>query len=181
MLMLNLKSAYRAAQIAFKNKLTSLLAVVLLSAFSINASALELGVQAPDFEMKTFTGETFKLSDYRGKKPVYLVFWATWCPICKAEIPHIKKIHAQLGNKVEMLAINVGFEDTLEKAQSYVKEHQLPYAVSFDENTVITKRYGVVGTPWQVVIDINGTVRYFSNNTPTDIADHLDSLLQKKG
>ena len=181
MFMWNIKSILGGARKTFSHKLTSFMAVAFLSIFSINASALELGVQAPDFELKTFSGETFKLSDYRGKKPVYLVFWATWCPICKAEIPHIKKIHAQLGDKVEMLAINVGFEDTLEKAKHYQKEHQLPYAVAFDENTVLTKRYGVVGTPWQIVIDVNGTVRYFSNNTPVDIADHLDSLLQKNG
>ncbi len=179
MLIVNLKSTLLACHKTLKFGLANMLAIAVFSMFSVSANALELGVQAPDFEMKTFSGETFKLSDYRGKKPVYLVFWATWCPICKAEIPNIKKIHAQLGDKVEMLAINVGFEDTLDKAKRYQKEHQLPYAVSFDENTVITKRYGVVGTPWQVVIDINGTVRYFSNNTPEDIADHLDSLMQK--
>lgn len=159
-----------------KRWLSYTLAMAVFSTFSVSSHAIEAGVQAPDFELSTFSGETFKLSDYRGKKPVYLVFWATWCPICRAEIPHIKKIHSQLGDDVEMLAINVGFNDSLSKAQAYQTEHQLTYPVAFDENSVLTKRYAVVGTPWQVVIDINGVVRYSHHATPIDIADHLDSL-----
>ncbi|MEH6445230.1 MAG: TlpA disulfide reductase family protein [Oceanospirillaceae bacterium] len=164
-----------------KKLLVVALASGLFSVYSVPANALELGDKAPNFELVTLAGDTFRLSDYRGKKPVYLVFWATWCPICRAEIPNIKKIHQQIGDQIEVLGINVGFEDTLDKAIAYKKTHQLPYAIAFDENTVITKGYGVVGTPWQVVIDINGIVRYFSNETPEDIADYMEELLKKSG
>jgi len=165
----------------FKNTLILLSSIITIALFSVSANALEIGVQAPDFELQTFSGDTFKLSDYRGIKPVYLVFWATWCPNCSAEIPTLKKLHTQLGDQVAMLAINIGFEDSLAKAQQYQQQHQLPYPLAFDENTVLTRTYGVVGTPWQVVIDINGTVRYFSHHTPQDIGEHLAELTQKKG
>jgi peroxiredoxin len=175
-----LATAYRSA---FHSSVSTLLKAIsvagMLMLFSFSAKAVELGAQAPDFKLQTLSGQQFQLSDYQGKKPVYLVFWATWCPICKAEIPNFKKLHAQLGDKVEILAINVGFQDTLEKAKSYTIEQELPYSVAFDENTVITKNYGVIGTPWQVVIDINGKVRYFSNHTPENFESHLEELIKK--
>ena len=150
-----------------------------LLVLSASVLALELGAKAPDFEIKTLSGEQFRLSDHQGKKPVYLVFWATWCPICKAEVPNIKELHAKLQDKVEILAINVGFQDSLKKAKSYKKNNQIPYAIAFDEGTEITKNYGVIGTPWQVVIDINGKVQYFSHHTPTDFESHVGDLTKK--
>ncbi|MGB1239185.1 MAG: peroxiredoxin family protein [Pseudomonadales bacterium] len=156
-------------------------ALVATLAMSSQAQAVNLGDDAPQFTLQTLEGKNFDLSQYRGEKPVYLVFWATWCPICRAEIPHIKKLYQELGDKVEFLAVNVGFQDSLEKAKIYREEHALPYPVAFDEGTVITRDYKVVGTPWQVVIDINGKVRYFSNETPVTMAEHLEGLYQKEG
>jgi len=164
------------------NKLNmSLLCMIIMSLFMVNTQAAELGDKAIDFNLKTFSGDDFSLSSYRGEKPVYLIFWATWCPICKAEIPKFKELHAKYGDKIEFLAVNVGFEDTLEKAIAYKTDNELPYKVAFDENTVITKEYDVIGTPWQVIIDINGTVRYFSNYTPENLGEHIDDLLKVAG
>jgi peroxiredoxin len=159
----------------------AMVCMIALSLLSLNAQAAELGDEAIDFDLKTLSGDDFSLSSYRGKKPVYLIFWATWCPICKAEIPKFKELHAKYGDKIEFLAINVGFEDSLEKAIAYQEQNQLPYNVAFDKNTVITKEYDVIGTPWQVIIDINGTVRYFSNYTPENLGEHIDDLLKVAG
>ena len=70
-------------------------------------SALREGAEAPDFELTTLEGETVKLSDYRGKK-VILNFWATWCPPCKAEMPHMQNFYEENKDKdVEIVAVNL--------------------------------------------------------------------------
>ncbi len=73
---------------------------------SANNEGLKVGAKAPDFELKTLTGETVKLSSLKGKK-VMLNFWATWCPPCKAEMPEMEQFYKQAGNDVVVLAVNI--------------------------------------------------------------------------
>ena len=77
----------------------------------VNTAGTEIGLQegnkAPDFQLKTLNGTDVKLSELQGKK-VILNFWATWCPPCKAEIPHMQDFY-ESSNKteVEILAVNL--------------------------------------------------------------------------
>ena len=84
-----------------------------------NESGLKVGQTAPDFTLKTLDGKEAKLSDYRGKK-VILNFWATWCPPCKAEIPHMEKYYKKSAkdDNVEILAVNLKKSD---KDEDYIK------------------------------------------------------------
>ncbi len=154
-------------------KMLTLIVLFFLASFS---NALEIGEVASDFEMTTVQGEYFKLSDFQGHKPVYLIFWATWCPICKKEVPHFKEIENTLGDEIKVLAINVGMDQTLEEVLEYKKRHGINYPIAFDEGSVISRRYGVLGTPWQVIIDINGVVQYRSSKTPKNLQQHLKQL-----
>ena len=55
-------------------------------------ASLEEGTPAPEFELSTLNGEKIKLADQTGKT-VILNFWATWCPPCKEEMPHLKNFY----------------------------------------------------------------------------------------
>lgn len=140
------------------------------------AKAADVGDPAPDFSLKTLDGAQFSLADFRGRKPVYLIFWATWCPNCRHEIPEIKKIYRSFHDRMAILAINVSINDSVEKARRYVKKYDLPYAVAFDEGAKVTRAYGVMGTPTQFVIDRNGVIRYRDAATPRDLAEHFAAL-----
>lgn len=64
------------------------------------ASAAEV---APDFSYKELSsGKTMSLSDLKGK-PVFINFWATWCPPCVGELPHIEKKYAEYKDKCILL------------------------------------------------------------------------------
>lgn len=157
------------------NKVIILLFIVICSLSKV-AFAININEPAPDFTIKTLNGKSYTLSTSIGKKPVYLVFWATWCNICRAEIPHIKALYEQHSNEINIVAINVGQDDSLEKIIQYRQEHQLPYTLAFDEDSKISRQYNVVGTPWQVIIDINGIVRYRSHKTPENLGEHISAL-----
>ncbi|MGE7674286.1 peroxiredoxin family protein [Lysinibacillus sp. NPDC094403] len=114
---------------------------------------------APDFELKTLKGETVRLSDYVGKK-VILNFWATWCPPCKEEVPHMQKIYEEYKNQgIEILAVNVTNKDKGEEAVAqFVKEHGLTFEVLLDEEGFVGSKYQVFTLPTTYMIDTKGNM-----------------------
>ncbi|WDE02676.1 TlpA family protein disulfide reductase [Thalassomonas actiniarum] len=138
------------------------------------------GDSAADFTISEIGGSEFQLSDFKGKQAVYLIFWATWCPNCKREIPKLKEIHANYSGDIKMLAINTSINDSLKKVKRYINKHALTYPVAYDTERKVTKLYGVMGTPTQLVIDINGVIQYRSAEVPDDLAEHLERLLTVK-
>ena len=70
------------------------LLVALAMLFTINSlSAIEIGDKAINFTGTTVDGKKISLDQYKGKKAVWLVFWATWCPYCEKEIPALKELY----------------------------------------------------------------------------------------
>lgn len=133
---------------------------IFAAALHVNAATLDVGEKAPDFEVTTLTGETFKLSDYEGRKPVYLKFWATWCSYCKVEMPHLQAVEDQYGEDVEVLAVNVGINDSVANIEQFFEQGQFNLPVVIDHQGDLTSRYGIVGTPSHVLIDKHGKVAY---------------------
>ncbi len=147
-----------------------MVAAAVLFFASTSHAAGNVGDKAAGFSATTLEGKTVALSDYLGKKPVHLVFWATWCPNCAREIPAINALHAQFGDRLALLAINVGIDDSVNAARDYRKKHDMQYAVVFDKGNAISSRYGVTATPTQIVIGADGIIRYRGAGTPA-VAD----------
>lgn len=153
--------------------------IVILFLLTANSYAIEVGSPAPDFNLKTLEGKDIRLSDYKGKNPVYLVFWATWCPVCEEEIPNLKAIYSRFQSKgLIMLAVNVGINDSAKKAAMYKEKHKLPYPVLFDNDSSVTKLYGVMGTPTMIILDKKGIIRYRASVVPDDLDKHFDKLME---
>lgn len=132
---------------------------------SVNVG-VNVGELAPDFEVTNLAGKNFKLSKFRGEKPIYLVFWTTWCSTCKKEIPQFKILQTKLGEKVEILAVNVdslswwgSFGSSNDRVKKYAKKYQLNYAIALDDKKKLIELYKVRGTPTQLVIDKKGIIR----------------------
>ncbi len=124
---------------------------------------LKVGDKAPDFRMKdVMTGKSVTLSEFSGKKVVMLEFWATWCDICKREMPNLVKLQSAWRSKgFEILSIVLP-AGNLDDVRKIVREKKLNYAVLLDSDlSVATKLYGLAGPiPLKVVIDQKGTIRY---------------------
>src|SRR6266540_1712343 len=76
-----------------------------------NATAPQAGFAAPDFTLKTPTGETYTLSEFRGQA-VLVNLWATWCPPCRAEMPTIEKMYQEYKDRGFIdLAIDMTYQD----------------------------------------------------------------------
>lgn len=140
---------------------------LLLASVAVNVQAgspvtgsTSLGNAAPDFNATTITGEAFNLSDYKGKKPVYLKFWATWCSYCKAEMPHLNSIKQNYGDDIQIVTINVGMNDSIKNINHFFQNQGYQLPTIFDQKGELTSRYGVVGTPHHILIDREGKIAY---------------------
>nr|WP_198044812.1 TlpA disulfide reductase family protein [Lysinibacillus timonensis] len=144
-----------------KNVLTLLIVVILVSSVALNFEkankTIALG-KAVDFELETLAGDTVRLSDYIGKK-VILNFWATWCPPCKAEMPHMQKFYEEHGDEVEVIAVNLTSRDNGREAiQSFINEYGLTFTIPLDADNVYGELYEVISIPTTYVIDENGDI-----------------------
>ncbi len=129
--------------------------------FLATEQGLAKGETAPDFELTTLDGESVKLSDYRGKK-VILNFWATWCPPCRAEMPHMQKYYEEqaAADNVEILAVNLTKEDHgMEKIETFTEEYGLSFPIPLDKSGEIGALYQAVTIPTSYILDTQGRVQ----------------------
>lgn len=117
----------------------------------------EVGKPAPEIEGRTLDGNVVKLSELRGH-PVWITFWATWCPPCRAENPDIKAAYLEhQGEGLVVLAVNLGEEQAT--VRDYVQRTGLPFPIALDGDSSISATYRIVGIPTHFFVDANGIVR----------------------
>src|SRR5438445_2212437 len=83
--------------------------------FAAQAGDHLLGQMAPAIKLTTIDGQTIDLAALRGHKAVYLKFWATWCVPCREQMPHFENVYRHAGDDLAVVAINIGFDDTVEQ------------------------------------------------------------------
>ncbi|WP_040226906.1 TlpA family protein disulfide reductase [Bhargavaea cecembensis] len=116
------------------------------------------GQIAPDFELRTLEGETVRLSDYRGQR-VFINFWATWCPPCRAEMPDIQKISEE--EDVAVLAVNLAYtEKDPGDAGRFAEEFGFTFPMPLDEDGRLAEEYRVFAYPTSYMIDSEGRVQF---------------------
>lgn len=133
------------------------------------------GSQGPaDFDLPSMDGARVRLSDYRGKKPVLLYFWAIWCPSCQAVRPDVAKLRTQTReDQLEILAVNVGSGDSFERVRRYQNAHPVPFKVLYDDDGTAMKVFEVRGIPLFVIVDKDGAIVYRDHQLPSDIRRFL--------
>ncbi|SKA95983.1 Peroxiredoxin [Sporosarcina newyorkensis] len=143
---------------------------------------LEQYSPAPDFTLETLAGETVTLSELKGKK-VILNFWATWCPPCKAEMPHMESFYSKLTDEdqVELIAVNVTESEKLgiSEVENFVKSYKLSFPIPLDKTAEVTRMYGVFSMPTTFMIDTKGRIAQkvigpLDEKTLNELVDFMD-------
>ena len=115
---------------------------------------------APDFELKNLSGEMIKLSDYKGKK-VFLNFWASWCPPCRVEMPHMENYYKKYkdSENVEIIAVNMTTDERkIENVEKFVDSHGLSFPVLLDFEGEIKDLYDFDYYPTTYLINTDGII-----------------------
>lgn len=115
---------------------------------------------APPVELKTLEGETVALGDLKGQ-PVLLTFWATTCPGCVKEIPHLvelyERYHAQ---GLEVIGVAMAY-DPPNQVLAMRNQRELPYTIALDLDSSAARAFGDVRlTPTTFLIDTRGRIIY---------------------
>lgn len=113
---------------------------------------------AQDFTLANLNGEPVSLSDAKGKITI-VNFWATWCPPCREEMPHMQSFYEKNHEEVEMLAVNVtNMDDGRPAIEKFVQEHELTFPILLDESGEVGFMYEVMSLPTSYIIDEEGRV-----------------------
>ena len=125
-----------------------------------SSEGLNKGNSAPDFELTTLDGKKVKLSDYQGKK-VILNFWATWCPPCKAEMPHMQNYYEDFAEQenVEILAVNLTSGDSADKVEDFVRDYGLTFPIPMDVEGSVAQTFEAITIPTSYMIDTKGRIQ----------------------
>ena len=147
----------RAARIA-----ATLVAGLALAGSSMAAQPESQEWTSPDWTATDIGGDAISLSALSRDRPVVLFFWASWCPYCKALMPHLQSIRFEYGPGVEILALH--FRDEADPAEFMADS-------GFDFRIVpkagrLAGHYRIHGTPGLLIIDRNRVVRFDLRRVP---------------
>jgi peroxiredoxin len=128
---------------------------------------LAIGAVAPELEgeldgarvpLLDLDGEVVSLAALRGS-PVWLSFFATWCPPCQEETPVLRDAYqAYADDGLQMIAVSVQ-ETTSDDVKAFADKYSLPYTIGFDATSAVFKAYHGFGLPTHVFIDADGVIR----------------------
>lgn len=110
-----------------------------------------------NFTLQDLKGNEVSISDFQGKK-VFINFWATWCPNCEVEMPHMQTIWEEFGEEVVVVAVDIGeSKDTVKK---YIDKEGYTFKVLLDKENEIAGKFGITAVPTSILLDENGNLIY---------------------
>jgi thiol-disulfide isomerase/thioredoxin len=113
-------------------------------------------VAAPDFKLKDLSGKEVSLSDFKGKR-VFVNFWATWCPPCKAEMPELEKLYQETKTS-DLVIIAVDLGEDKATVQKFIEKNKYNFQVLLDTNNEAASLYGIRSIPTSYFIDKDGYI-----------------------
>ena len=138
--------------------------------------SVEVGGPIPEFAVKNLAGDTITRASLTGK-PLLLVFWNTWCPNCKKELPQINQLAQKYAPRgLAVLAINTGLNDSLDKTRAFWQKSAFQFPTGFDHSFEIGQAFGVRGVPTVLLVDTRGVVRYQSPLLPENMEERIRQL-----
>lgn len=132
------------------------------TAFVLQAStAVSVDDKAPDFTLPKVAGEG-NINLYKSlNKPTLLVFWASWCPHCRREMPVVQELYKDLKSK-GMNAVGVSLDKTTNSAEDYIKDNSISFPNAYaggDKGKKVVDAYGLKGIPAIYVLDKKGVIK----------------------
>jgi peroxiredoxin len=155
----------------------ALLALAALLAFTVfitwRAKRLEGGLRhgiedvallhqpAPDFTLPALDGHPLSLSDFRGKKPLLISFWASWCGPCRMEMPVLREFYKKARKaNVDFELVAISIDDDPQAAQTAATQLKLPFPVLLDTSHAAADAFRVDSIPTLMIVDKSGKIAF---------------------
>lgn len=158
-----------------------LLTISLFVFVAATAQAKPISGKAPDFTLKSRSGQNLKLSDFRGQV-VMLNFWASWCGPCRQEMPIMEQYYKKY-KKLGFTILGVNVEEDSSKANAYLRDIKVSFPILYDNTNQLSKTYDVSAMPTTIMIDRNGNMRFlhqgFKSGTEKEYKKEIKKLIRE--
>ena len=149
---------------------------VLLSSCGKDGSTISPGEAAKDFRLDTLSHERFYLNEHKGKV-VVLVFWTTWCSVCKGELVELNTIKDVSMNGDLVVAGICSDPENIDTLKEVTETLKIEYPVLLDKGQTVTGKYKVSAFPTTIIIDQKGIVSFIREGYNPAIASQLKTKI----
>jgi len=112
--------------------------------------------KAPDFMLQKLGGGTVTLSEFKGKKPVVVDFWASWCPNCRRDMPNLNSFYEKYKDKIEVIGVNL--QENENTVKDFIASRGISFPIAFDPYGEASRAFGIQYTNTHFLIDTNGNL-----------------------
>ena len=158
--------------------LRSVMIRVCLLLLPVAAASAMAQQTVPDWTLESGSGESLNFISHSDGRPAVLLFWATWCPYCRALMPELDAVQAEFAtDEVTFYALNIWEEGD---PVGYMHEQGYGFELLLDADPVAAQ-YGVKGTPGLLVVDAARRVVYVrkSGTSPAQVARDVRAILRQ--
>ncbi len=150
---------------------SSLLLILVFSSFNLYSQIatddrgfiVEVGDKVSDLKLPLISGETLSLGSLKGKV-VVLQFTASWCVVCRQEMPHLEKEVWQANKDKDFILIGVDIDEEVDKVAPFIEKMQVTYPMALDPNKEIFYQFAApkAGVTRNIVIDQSGEIVFMT-------------------
>jgi peroxiredoxin len=142
---------------------------------------IPVGEQPPSVTLENLSGDSVALSQWIGKKPVIVEFWATWCPICAELLPRMEAAKTKFGDRAEFIVVAVAVNQSRNSVRRHLERHPMPFTFLWDGNGAAVRAFQAPSTSYVAVLDAKGRVVYTGVGADQDIEAALDKAVKRLG
>jgi len=142
--------------------------------------SMKVGEQPPDFTLTSFDGQTYRLSELKGKV-VVLNFWASWCKPCEQEAADLEAAWRLYEPRGDVIFLGVAWTDTDKKSLEYLSKFGITFPNGPDLGTRMAQSYRITGVPETFIIDKSGVLantKFSPFLSVAEIRAMIDPLLE---
>ncbi len=130
---------------------------------------IPVGETPPAVTLENLNGDSVALSQWIGKKPVIVEFWATWCPICAELLPRMEAAQQKYGDRAEFVVVAVAVNQSKNSVRRHLEKHPMPFTFLWDGNGAAVRAFQAPSTSYIAVLDAKGKVVYTGVGEDQDI------------
>ena len=141
---------------------------------------LRVGEKAPNFQATDLNGQSVEFTSFRNARPTLLTFWGVACGPCRAEAPHLTRLHEKYSDDFAILAVS-DYKESRDKVLKYVEKEKLTHRIVLPKGKV-SQKYGVASHPTTFWIDKDGVVRDFviGFHSSEDLEKRIQDMLTEQ-
>jgi thiol-disulfide isomerase/thioredoxin len=130
---------------------------------------IPVGETPPAVTLESLAGDSVPLSQWIGKKPVIVEFWATWCPICAELLPRMQAAQKKFGDRAAFLVVAVAVNQSRNSVRRHLERDPMPFTFLWDGNGAAVRAFQAPSTSYIAVLDAKGRVVYTGVGANQDI------------